>query len=302
VDIESDGIWRYAGARAVERDEEWWVALGSKAAKPVMPRGVIASEEAPKRTRASVPLHVAFEHLMEVEVLEGEQAAVHLAGHFAKYGGVELCRHGLPVWHEGRLRGEGQTGRRRTLLATSCSLANVDDMPAVSLRAVKTMLACWARVLDSHRTIANGHGFSAAVMTDLLAWPILSEPRRRQYQAASNMGDVKGEAARQVVTATVSATMRATRLTQVLSWPEQRRPGLGLRADTTLGLYAADLIARIGSLGAGGPYECDYCHLEYTPRRAPHDGDQRVCGRPSCRSARTRANAQAHRARGREQR
>lgn len=299
MELQSDGVSVNPDAIAVERDGEWWVTFPEESSRCRLFQGLELTPDAQgtavRRSRWSLPEAVV--HLREGDALEPAEAADHYAKHFQRFATIDLCQHGLPIWHANRERIKTARGRS---IAGSCVRAMVDGTQAVRVQDLQTMLTAWSRIENAPHALDHGHGLSPTAVEDLLKWPILPAQLRRQYAAAiSGNRPLDTERAHHLVSATVTALMTATRLTPVLLWRTQQPPSMGLRGETTLGLYAFDLIERIGRATSEGTYTCRYCLLPYTPRRAPQAGELRVCSSPPCRKARNRAHVAAHRARNR---
>ena len=293
--VQSGGVWRYPDAYATERDGTWWIVFKSDNAQPVILGDVVHAffDSEPFVLKTRVSLHEALGHLRGGD--NPEATAGYLVDHFRTIGAVELCRHGLPLWHAATERRADPSGRT---MSSSCIPATLDDAPAVRVKDIQTMLACWSRIENAPNVLARGHGLSPKVVADLLAWPILPTAQRKLFATAPTGVPLSTQRSQQLISLTVTALMTAAGLSPVLLWEAQQRPGLGMRANTTVGLYAFDLIRRLGRTDVEGTYLCDYCQLPYTPRRRPRDGERRVCiDNPACRRAKSRDNTAAHRAR-----
>ena len=98
-------MWPYPEARAVLSGGRWLLDLGQPGA-PVLPADVKVQhprdvDHLPARLSES--LHDVVDHLQRAHFLEDPEDQVrHLAEHFKRYGPVDVCAHGRPVWHSGR--------------------------------------------------------------------------------------------------------------------------------------------------------------------------------------------------------
>ena len=167
VDVLSSGIHRFEYVQAQQHDGDWWVACSGEQ-ELVLPAGVLRNPDYDQEpTRLEATLHDLYEDLRLTATLTGAAAAGHLAEHVRSYGYVDLCKHGLPLWHTDRPFPQG-TSR-------SCVRPVVPRSEALGVRV--TDAQCMSNSLDAvadiYDRLHRRTDITRRVTKDLLSWPVL---------------------------------------------------------------------------------------------------------------------------------
>lgn len=288
MDLLSVGIWRHPQVEAQQFGDEWWVTLEG-APQLVLPQGVLFDDdydnEPPKPLRET--LHEVMKNLDNLDTLDTDGAAQHLADHFRRYGALDLCgAHGRPIWHAPpRHSGPGLPGS----VTTSCAYPG--ETPDGGLGIKVTNVTRFVKHLRGLEQIADHLARRRERTRDWMISDVLEgefiDPRYADVVKARHaVGNFDQEATRRLLRYALDSDMQASKLTMTMRWPGQRRPELALVANTVAALYVADVIAHIGSADPDRTFLCSVCGLPFTPKRRLRADEGVYCRRLECRRAR----------------
>ena len=271
---------------------------GGREHEEVLPRGVRHHAEwsgnAPVMLDAT--LHDVVKDLLLAGSRSEEDAAEHLAEHARRYFFPELCRHGLPLWHDNeppfkdRTRGNG-----------SCAPAGVPGIegPAVRVDHVVRMVTSLLAVQDSvYYLRKQRRPLRTQTIDDLLAWPVVRPKLQKALRGQCEGPTIRNvELSRTAVRAVLDGAIRQAPLRVEVSWQTHQRPQPVLSAETVTGLYAFDVLEHVGAAeDEDRTFNCSACQRPYRPGRPPRKGEEHYCSRSECQRVRNRKKQARHRA------
>lgn len=257
-------------------------------AERVRPLGVF---DHPGDDGSSLPLRVTVHEMLEHLRLtatfgDDRDAAKHLATHVRDYAQPDLCKHGLPLWHDGR--------SSRFSCALPQPRSGVTGVRVADVRAMITTIDALSDCL--HHLTTQRRRLPRRISQDLLAWPLLGHDMARLVAAEIQRdGGLQVFRARQLLCLIPTKAMHAAGLRTEVVWRAQRRPELALDAMTSVAVYLADVIQTLGLVSEERSLLCSVCGQPFTPKRPPRPGDGIYCRGANCQRERAKRKQAAYR-------
>jgi hypothetical protein len=297
----ADAVYRHPGAVAVESQNGWAVQLAGRAER-VVPAGVQLDLDATPAPTLHVSISAGFQDLrLTATQPSPEVAARHLAKHFREYPAIQLCAHGLPVWHQDRPELGDVPGIRRHdngIRNGSCATGDgLRGAPALPIEHVINFINFVDALLEGFTAVRQRRAIPGRTLTDLLDWPLLDPGYRslvrQEKQRPKGLRTVR---ARQLLTSSVDGLLRSTGTSTRMWWVKHKRPELVLASETSTGLHIAALTRAIGVDREQIDHLCAICGQPVTPARNPHPGQATYCRTAECQKERVRRNKARQRA------
>lgn len=239
-------------------------------------------EDEDQRTSLSESLHEVVRHLLSTP--DASDPGQHLLEHYRRFGGLDLCIHGRPLWHkDDRIRAVG-----------SCDRAEVQRLED-NLDFINILEA----LSDGGRATLERNPIPLSALRKLLS--VLPARRRGRVQAhLQRQGEkLTADERRGVIEDAANGMLRDCGVRTHFTWPVGRRPELTLISDTTVGLYVVDVIRWIHSPQKA--HKCSACGESIQPKREPRPGELTYCTKTECKRARYRRNKRRERERKRDE-